>query len=170
MGSKSNIPIMTSYQTTQKRKQDKDETKKRKTLRDIISKSVKNGLKGLDPITTTLNFKNMGILRNKVQLIGYVGQEPSFKILDSGTLVARFPLATYQSYKNGNGGMQTRTHWHMLVTQGITAEFVERDVFKGMKLAIVGKLASRSYKDHKGVKRHVTEIFVNEILRLGSLG
>lgn len=170
MGSKSNIPIMKSYQNIQKKKQDKNEIKKRKTLQDIISKSVKNGLRGSGSIISTLNFKIMGTLRNKVQLIGHVGQEPSIKILDCGTMVARFPLATHQRFRNGNGDVRTKTHWHMLVAQGATAEFVELDVFKGMELAITGKLSSRSYQDKQGTKRYVTEIFVSGILRLGTLG
>ncbi|WP_428741880.1 single-stranded DNA-binding protein [Tenacibaculum sp.] len=108
----------------------------------------------------------MGTLKNNVQLIGNVGQEPTITTLESGKKVARLSLATNENYKNGKGETQTNTHWHTLVAWGKRADFIELDVFKGMRLAITGKLTSRSYEDKDGVKRYVTEVVVSEILRL----
>jgi single-strand DNA-binding protein len=110
----------------------------------------------------------MSTLKNKVQLIGHVGQEPSITNLESGKKVARLSMATNENYKNGNGEKQTDTNWHNIVAWGKKAEIIEKYVVKGKELAIEGKLTSRSYEDSEGTKRYVTEVVVNEILLLGS--
>jgi single-strand DNA-binding protein len=110
----------------------------------------------------------MSTLKNKVQLIGHVGQEPSITNLESGKKVARLSMATNENYKNGNGEKQTDTNWHNVVAWGKKAEIIEKYVAKGKELAIEGKLTSRSYEDNDGTKRYVTEVVVNEVLLLGS--
>ena len=110
----------------------------------------------------------MSTLRNNVQLIGNVGQEPTISQLESGKKVARISLATNENYKNANGEKQSNTEWHNLVAWGKTAGIVEKYVTKGKEIAITGKLTSRSYETKEGEKRFVTEIIVNEILLLGN--
>tara|TARA_R110002111_G_scaffold233105_2_gene294131 strand:+ start:777 stop:1115 length:339 start_codon:yes stop_codon:yes gene_type:complete len=110
----------------------------------------------------------MSTLRNKVQLIGHVGGEPTITELESGKKVARLSLATNEHYKNNDGEKQTDTNWHNLVAWGKTADIIEKYVTKGKEIAIEGKLTSRSYEDKDGVKRYVTEVVVSEILLLGS--
>ena len=110
----------------------------------------------------------MSTLRNNVQLIGNVGQEPTISQLESGKKVARISLATNENYKNANGEKQSNTEWHNLVAWGKTAEIVEKYVTKGKEIAITGKLTSRSYETKESEKRFVTEIIVNEILLLGN--
>lgn len=110
----------------------------------------------------------MSTLRNKVQLIGNVGQEPTIVNLDSGKKLVRLSLATNEHYKNGKGEKQTDTNWHNLVAWGKTANFIEKYVTKGKEIAIEGKLTNRSFEDKDGVKRYVAEVVVNEILLLGS--
>ena len=110
----------------------------------------------------------MSTLRNNVQLIGNVGQEPTITQLESGKKVARISLATNENYKNANGEKQSNTEWHNLVAWGKTAEIVEKYVAKGKEIAITGKLTSRSYETKESEKRFVTEIIVNEILLLGN--
>jgi len=110
----------------------------------------------------------MGTLRNKVQLIGNVGQEPAITDLDNGKKLVRLSLATNEPYKNGQGEKQTNTNWHNLLAWGMTADIIEKFVTKGKEIAIEGKLTSRSYEDNDGVKRYVTEVVVNELLLLGS--
>lgn len=109
----------------------------------------------------------MSTLRNKVTLIGNVGQEPEIRDLESGKKVAKISLATNESYKNGKGEKITDTQWHNLVAWGKTAEIIEKYVTKGKEIAIEGKLTSRSYEDKEGNKRYVTEVVVSEILLLG---
>tara|TARA_R110002050_G_scaffold171113_2_gene303094 strand:+ start:1658 stop:1993 length:336 start_codon:yes stop_codon:yes gene_type:complete len=110
----------------------------------------------------------MSTLRNKVQLIGNVGGEPTIVNLESGKKLVRLSLATNEHYKNGKGENQTDTNWHNLVAWGKTANFIEKYVTKGKEIAIEGKLTNRSFEDKDHVKRFVTEVIVNEILLLGS--
>ena len=109
----------------------------------------------------------MSTLRNKVQLIGNVGNEPEILHLESGKILDKFSVATNESYKNANGEKITDTQWHNVVAWGKTAELVENYVPKGKEVGIEGKLTSRSYEDKEGVKRYVTEIVCSELLLLG---
>jgi single-strand DNA-binding protein len=110
----------------------------------------------------------MGTLKNNVQLIGNVGQEPTIATLESGKKVARLSLATNESYRDNKGEKQSTTDWHNLVAWGKTADIIEKYVTKGKEIAIGGKLTSRSYEDKEGIKRYVTEVVANELLLLGS--
>jgi len=110
----------------------------------------------------------MSTLKNSVQLIGNVGQEPTITNLESGKKVARLSIATNEYYKNAQGEKQTDTNWHSLVAWGETAEIIEKYVAKGKEIAIKGKLTSRSYETSEGEKRTVTEVVINELLLLGT--
>jgi len=110
----------------------------------------------------------MSTLRNKVQLIGNVGNAPEIKNLESGKKVASFSIATNEFYKNSNGEKVQNTQWHSIVAWGKTAEIVENYVGKGKEIAIEGKLTSRFYETKEGEKRYVTEILASEILLLGA--
>ena len=110
----------------------------------------------------------MSTIRNQVQLIGNVGQEPTLTTLESGKKVARFSLATNEFYKNSKGEKVQDTQWHAVFAWGKTAELIENYAPKGKELALTGKLKSRSYEDKDGFKRYVTEVEASEILLLGS--
>lgn len=107
-------------------------------------------------------------LRNKVQLIGNLGNDPEILILDSGKKLAKFSIATNETYKNAQGEKVTDTQWHNVVAWNKTADIIEQYVTKGREIAIEGKLTSRSYDDAEGIKRYVTEVVCNELLLLGS--
>ncbi|NER12960.1 single-stranded DNA-binding protein [Leptobacterium flavescens] len=109
----------------------------------------------------------MSTLRNKVQLIGNLGNDPEVISLESGKKLAKFSLATNDSYKNANGDVIKDTQWHQIVAWGKTAEIVEKYLNKGSEVAILGKLQNKSYENKEGIKRYVTEINCNEILMLG---
>ena len=102
---------------------------------------------------------------NKVILIGNVGQDPEVRYLDSGVAVATFPLATSdRAYTLANGTqVPERTEWHNIVLWRGLAETAEKYVHKGDKLYLEGKIRTRSYDDQAGVKRYVTEIFVDSM-------
>jgi single-strand DNA-binding protein len=110
----------------------------------------------------------MSTLRNKVQLIGNLGNNPEIITLESGKKLAKFSIATNESYKNAKGEKVQNTEWHNVVAWNTTAEIVEKYLEKGKEIAIEGKLTSRSYDDKDGVKRYVTEIVCNELLMLGT--
>lgn len=110
----------------------------------------------------------MYALRNKVQLIGHLGNAPEVKTLESGKKMARFSVATNENYRNAKGEKVTETQWHNLVAWGKVAGIVEKYLVKGKEVAIEGKLVSRSYNDKAGNKKYITEIQVNELLLLGT--
>ena len=108
----------------------------------------------------------MNNLRNKVQLIGNVGIDPEVKDIN-GTKMARFTLATNESYTNKAGEKIQQTQWHNTVAWGKKAELIERFVQKGKELVLEGKLTSRSYETAEGDKRYVTEIQILDLLFVG---
>lgn len=110
----------------------------------------------------------MYALKNKVQLIGILGNAPEVKNTESGKKLARFSIATNEIYRNAKGEKVKETTWHTLIAWGKIADIVEKYLNKGSEIAIEGKLISRSYTDANGVKRYITEVEVNELLMLGS--
>jgi len=110
----------------------------------------------------------MSTLKNKVQLIGNLGNDPEIINLESGKTLAKFTLATNENYKNTKGEKVTDTQWHNIVAWGKTAEIIEKYVTKGKEVAIEGKLTTRSYESKSGEKRYITEIVCNELLLLGT--
>lgn len=114
-----------------------------------------------------LKLKIMNTLRNKVQLIGRLGQDPEIITFEDGNKIAKFSLATDNSYKDKTGEKVERTCWHNLIVKGGLVKVVEEYVNKGKEIAIEGKLTYRSYKDKEGNTRYITEVLCNEILLLG---
>ena len=109
----------------------------------------------------------MSTLRNKVQLIGNLGNDPEIITLDGGKKLAKLNIATNETYKNQKGERVTDTQWHNVVCFGKTAEIVETYVTKGKEVAVEGKLTTRSWEDKEGNKRYTTEIVCNELVMLG---
>ena len=109
----------------------------------------------------------MNALRNRVQLIGNLGNEPEVIELESGKKLAKFAIATNETYRNAKGEKVTDTQWHNVVAWNKTAEIIEKYVQKGNEVIVEGKLTSRSYETKEGEKRYITEVVCNEILMLG---
>ncbi len=105
-------------------------------------------------------------MKNKVQLIGNVGNDPEIKTLENGKKLAHLTIATNDHYKNEKGEKVQQTEWHRVTAWGKTAEIIENYVVKGKEVAVEGKLTHRSYEDKNGEKRYVTEVVINEILLL----
>ncbi|GEC79372.1 single-stranded DNA-binding protein [Flavobacterium aquatile] len=103
-------------------------------------------------------------MRNKVQLIGHVGQEPEIKNFEGGKKLASLSIATNEVYYKENGEKAEKTEWHRVSAWGKTAEIIEKYVTKGKEIAIEGKLTHRSYDDKDGNKRYVTEVIINELV------
>ena len=107
-------------------------------------------------------------LKNSVQLIGNVGNDPEIVNLESGKKIAKFSIAINDSCRNDAGEKIENTEWHNLIAWEKTAEIIEKYVTKGKQVAIEGILSSRTYEDKEGVKKYITEIVVNELLMMGS--
>ncbi|MFN5333792.1 MAG: single-stranded DNA-binding protein [Bacteroidota bacterium] len=109
----------------------------------------------------------MYALRNKVQLIGNLGADPEIKTLESGTKMARFNMATNESYRNAKGEKVTDTQWHQVIAWGKSAELAEKFLFKGSEVVVEGKLVNRVYSTKDGEKKYITEVQLNEMLLMG---
>lgn len=109
----------------------------------------------------------MYALRNKVQLIGNLGNAPEVRTLDGGKKMARFSMATNETYRDRAGRKETETTWHHVVAWGKIAELAEKYLTKGKEIAIEGKLVNRTYNDKDGIQRYITEIVANELLLIG---
>lgn len=79
----------------------------------------------------------MSTIRNYLQLIGYVGQEPTITQLENGKKVARFSMATNEPYKKNEGERRTDTNRHTVVAWGKTAEVVEKYITKGKEVGLI---------------------------------
>jgi single-strand DNA-binding protein len=104
---------------------------------------------------------------NKAILIGYVGNDPEVRYIDSGVPVCNFRLATSEVYKNRNGERITSTEWHNVVLWRGLAEVAEKYVKKGTQLYIEGRIRTRSWDDKDGNKRYTTEIIGDNMQLLG---
>lgn len=109
----------------------------------------------------------MNALRNKVQLIGNLGNDPEIIEMDSGKKLARFSMATNEAYRNAAGELIKETQWHYIVAWGRVAEISEKYLKKGSEVALSGKLTTRTYQDQEGVQKYITEVNCNELLLLG---
>jgi len=109
----------------------------------------------------------MNAMKNKVQLIGNVGNEPEVKTFGEGKKVANITIATNDYYINDKGDKVEQTEWHRVPAWGKVADIIEKYVTKGKEICIEGKLTHRSYDDKDGNKRYITEVVANDILLLG---
>ncbi len=109
----------------------------------------------------------MNTLRNSVKLIGRIGQDPEVRTLDKGNKVAKFSLATSESYVSKDGSKQEQTQWHNIVVWGNLATICEKYLKKGKEIAIDGRLTYRTWEDKNGSKHTSTEIVASEMLFVG---
>lgn len=107
---------------------------------------------------------------NKVILVGNVGKDPDVRHLDSGVSVARFSLATNETYTDKTGKKVTQTEWHNIVVWRGLADVAEKYVRAGKLLFVEGRLRTSSYDDKDGKKRYTTEILCDNFRLLGPSG
>lgn len=105
---------------------------------------------------------------NKVILIGNLGKDPEVRHLENGAVVANFPLATSETYKDRNSGeRKTQTDWHNIVMWRGLAEVAEKYLKKGNSVYVEGKLRTRSWEDKDGNTRYTTEVVADNMTMLG---
>lgn len=103
---------------------------------------------------------------NKVILIGNLGKDPEYRHMEGGIMVAKFPLATTEYFKNKDGQRQDQTEWHNIVLWRGLAEAAERLLLrKGHMVYIEGKLRTRNW-EKDGIKRYATEIIAENMTML----
>jgi len=109
----------------------------------------------------------MNSIKNKVQLIGNLGQAPEIINFENGNKLAKLSLATNESYKTLKGEKITDTQWHNLIAWGKTADIIEKHLKKGQEIAIEGKLIHETFDGLNGLKNYSTKIQINELVMLG---
>jgi single-strand DNA-binding protein len=108
----------------------------------------------------------MTTLRNRVQLVGNLGMNPEIVNLESGKKIAKFTLATNESFSDGKGKTTTNTQWHNIVAWGKQAEIAEKHLQKGKEVALEGRLTYRQYEDKNKQTKYITEIVLNSYIVL----
>ena len=105
----------------------------------------------------------MNALRNKVQLIGRLGKDAETITFDDGKVKARFPVATNETFRNGEGEKVERAQWHDVVAWGgLAGQYLK----KGAEVAVEGRLTYRTYEDGEGPTGYITEVVAGEMLML----
>ncbi len=101
-------------------------------------------------------------------LIGRLGKDPEVRRLESGAAVAKFSIATDESYKDKDGNKVEQTEWHNIVVWRSQAEIAEKYLKKGMLIYVEGKLTTREYTDKDNQKKYFTEVVANTFKMLES--
>lgn len=103
---------------------------------------------------------------NKVMLIGRLGKDPEMRYLDNNVALARFPLATSETYKGSNGEKVEKTEWHNIVVWRKLGEIAGQYLKKGSQIYLEGKLRTRNWDADNGEKRYATEIVADDFRML----
>jgi single-strand DNA-binding protein len=103
---------------------------------------------------------------NKVVLIGNLGKEPEIQYLEGNIPVAKFPLATTETFKDKKGVLVSQTEWHNIVLWRGLAELALKYLAKGSLVYIEGRLHSRTWEDKDKTKRTAVEIIATNLIML----
>lgn len=107
---------------------------------------------------------------NKVVLIGNLGKDPDVQFLEGNIGVAKFPLATTETYKDRSGKLISQTEWHTVVLWRGLAELAQKYLHKGSLIFIEGRLHTRNWEDKEGNKKFATEVVGDNLIMLDKRG
>lgn len=107
---------------------------------------------------------------NRVMLIGNLGKDPDMQFLEGNIAVAKFSLATTETYKDRSGKLISQTEWHTVVLWRGLAELAQKYLHKGSLVYIEGRLKTRSWEDKEGNKKFATEIVGDNLIMLDKRG
>lgn len=103
---------------------------------------------------------------NRVMLIGNLGKDPEMQFLEGNIAVAKFSLATTETYKDRSGKPISQTEWHTVVLWRGLAELAQKYLHKGSLVYIEGRLRTRSWEDKEGNKKFATEVVGDNLIML----
>lgn len=103
---------------------------------------------------------------NKVILIGNLGKDPEVQHLEGNIAVAKFPLATTETFKDRTGKLVSQTEWHTVVLWRGLAELAEKYLHKRSLVYIEGRLRTRSWDDKDGHRKFATEVVGDNLIML----
>jgi single-strand DNA-binding protein len=99
-------------------------------------------------------------------LIGNLGKDPDVQLLEGNIAVAKFPLATTETFKDRGGKLVSQTEWHTVVLWRGLAELAQRYLHKGSLVYIEGRLRTRNWDDKEGHRKFVTEVVGDNLIML----
>ena len=103
---------------------------------------------------------------NRVMLIGNLGKDPDVQFLEGNIAVAKFPLATTETFKDRSGKLISQTEWHTVVLWRGLAELAQKYLHKGSLVYIEGRLRTRSWEDKEGNRKFATEVVGDNLIML----
>ncbi|WP_346237878.1 single-stranded DNA-binding protein [Niabella insulamsoli] len=103
---------------------------------------------------------------NRVMLIGNLGKDPEVQLLEGNIAVAKFPLATTETFKDRTGKLVSQTEWHTVVLWRGLADLAQKFLHKSSLVYIEGRLRTRSWEDKDGVKKYITEVVGENLIML----
>ena len=103
---------------------------------------------------------------NKVMLIGNLGKDPDVQHLEGNITVAKFPLATTETFKDRTGKLVSQTEWHTVVLWRGLADLAEKYLHKTSLVYIEGRLRTRSWDDKDGHRKYATEVVGDNLIML----
>jgi single-strand DNA-binding protein len=103
---------------------------------------------------------------NRVMLIGNLGKDPDVQHLEGNIAVAKFPLATTETFKDRTGKLISQTEWHTVVLWRGLAELAQKYLHKSSLVYIEGRLRTRSWDDKDGHRKFATEIVGDNLIML----
>lgn len=98
---------------------------------------------------------------NKVLLTGNVVRDPEHRATKDGTSVCNFTIAINRKYKDSTGTYPS--DYINCVAWKNTADFISKYFQKGSPIEVEGNLQTRNFEDSKGIKRYVTEVYVEQV-------
>lgn len=107
---------------------------------------------------------------NRAILIGNLGKDPEVQYLEGQVPVAKFPLATTETFKDRQGRLVSQTEWHNIVLWRGLAELTQKYLHKGSLIYLEGRLKTRSWDDREGIRRTVTEVVGDNLIMLDKRG
>ena len=103
---------------------------------------------------------------NKVILIGNLANDPEARTTQSGISQSTFRIAVQRRFANQQGVREA--DFFTVIAWRQTADFCNRYLAKGRRVAVEGSIQNRSYDAQDGSKRYVTEVIADNIEALGS--
>lgn len=103
---------------------------------------------------------------NRVMLIGNLGKDPELQVLEGNIAVAKFPLATTETFKDRSGKLVSQTEWHTVVLWRGLADLAQKFLHKSSLVYIEGRLRTRSWEDKDGTKKYITEVVGENLIML----
>jgi len=100
---------------------------------------------------------------NKIVIVGNVGKEPEINSSNTGVKIAKFSVATTESFNKG-GEWKDVTEWFTCVAFNKLSDIVEKHIYKGAIVIVEGRIKTNKWTDKNGVERYRQEVIASEVI------